>query len=130
MRDISRIIIHCSDSDNPDHDDISVIDRWHKERGWQGVGYHHFIKADGTIQKGRDHETIGAHCRGYNANSIGICLHGRNNFTEIQFRHLANLINHIRKDYDISEIEGHYHYDSHKSCPNFDVSEFKKNYDL
>lgn len=128
MRDIKRIIIHCSDSDNPKHDDISVIDQWHKERGWKKVGYHYFIQSDGNIQVGRDIEEVGAHCYGYNEDSIGICLHGKNHFTKDQFIMLAELIKHYMNKFNISEVEGHNHYNKHKTCPNFDVNWFKKTY--
>ena len=128
MRNINKIIIHCSDSDIDSHDDISVIDRWHKERGWAGVGYHYFIQSNGNIQVGRDIRDVGAHAYGHNGDSIGICLHGRNKFTESQFKMLAMLIKYYTKEFSIKEVEGHYHYDSNKTCPNFDVNWFKKKY--
>jgi N-acetyl-anhydromuramyl-L-alanine amidase AmpD len=128
MRNINKIIIHCSDSDIDSHDDISVIDRWHKERGWAGVGYHYFIQSNGNIQVGRDIRDVGAHAYGHNGDSIGICLHGRNKFTESQFKMLAMLIKYYTKEFSIKEVEGHCHYDSTKTCPNFDVNWFKKKY--
>ena len=130
MRQINKVIIHCSDSDIPAHDDISVIDKWHKERGWSGVGYHFFIKSNGDIQIGREMHEVGAHCYGHNSDSVGICLHGKTEFTEIQFRHLNNLIQSLLKQFPgILEVEGHYAY-SNKTCPNFNVQEFKLNYDI
>lgn len=137
MRQVNKIIIHCSDSDNPNHDDISVIREWHtspsphdSSKPWSDVGYHYFIKGDGTIQKGRPEERIGAHCYGQNGNSIGICLHGIDQFSDNQFIFLNNLIRHIMKRHDIEEVSGHYNYSKHKTCPNFDVDEFLKNYGL
>ena len=128
MRKINKIIIHCSDSDIEAHDDISVIDKWHKERGWSGVGYHYFIQSNGNIQVGRDIREVGAHTYGYNSDSIGICLHGKNEFTESQFKMLAELIKYYKREFDIDEVEGHYHYSDYKTCPNFDVNWFKKKY--
>lgn len=128
MRLINKIIIHCSDSDVKDHDDISVIDQWHKQRGWNGVGYHYFIQNDGNIQKGRNLDQVGAHCEGHNSDSIGICLSGKHNFTRNQFYSLAFLIKKLQKEYDIKEIEGHNYYDKSKTCPNFDVDSFKPHY--
>ena len=40
MREIKKIIIHCSDSE---FGDAALIDKWHKERGWTGIGYHYVI---------------------------------------------------------------------------------------
>ena len=37
MREINKIIIHCSDSDYGHHDNIEVIRYWHKKRGWKGT---------------------------------------------------------------------------------------------
>lgn len=81
LRKIDKIIVHCADT--PDGKDFTIkdIDRWHKERGWQCCGYHHVIRLDGTIENGRPLAQIGAHCKGYNENSIGICLIGRREFT-------------------------------------------------
>jgi N-acetylmuramoyl-L-alanine amidase len=103
FKDINEIIIHCSDSD---FGDVDLIDQWHKERGWDGVGYHYVItngiiahgneydpKMDGEIQKGRELAVMGAHCRGHNYNSIGICLIGRHHFTGRQLlESLPNLL--------------------------------------
>lgn len=74
MRKINKVILHCSDSDYANHDDIKVIKEWHLARKFNDVGYHYFIRKDGLIQKGRDITIIGAHCKGQNKSSIGICL--------------------------------------------------------
>lgn len=123
MRKINKIIVHCSDSDFASHDDISVIDNWHKARGWVGVGYHYFIKSDGTVQKGRPDEAQGAHVSGHNHDSIGICLHGRKTFTDAQFYSLKALLYDlmIRHNLRTTDIYGHRDFDSKKTCPNFDV---------
>jgi len=123
MRTIRKIIIHCSDSDIPAHDDIVVIDQWHKERGWRGVGYHYFIRSTGAIQRGRSDEEVGAHCSGQNGDSLGICLHGRHNFTKEQFISLRKLIEYIKGLYGHIAIFGHREFESKKTCPNFDWRE-------
>lgn len=114
------IIIHCSDSPQGRGDDASTIDRWHKERGWTGIGYHYVILEDGLIQEGRPLGTKGAHARGYN-NYIGICLIGVDAFTDAQFTSLALLC----KALDVEDIKGHYDVSTTKTCPNFDVELFK-----
>lgn len=122
---IDKIIVHCSDSDFIQHDDISVIKHWHvDERGFDDVGYHYFIKKDGTVQTGRVLNKIGAHCKGQNRKSIGVCLSGKHKFTSHQFEALHDLILKIwgKLGKDI-EVFGHYDFSS-KTCPNFNVDEF------
>ena len=57
---MSNIILHCSDSNNAKHDDVSIINQWHKEKGWNSCGYHYFIKKNGELQTGRFEDEIGA----------------------------------------------------------------------
>lgn len=124
MREINKIIVHCSDSDIKEHDDISIIRGWHvNERGWSDVGYHFFIKKDGTVQKGRELATIGAHVAGHNSDSIGICLGGRHNFTTAQFDTLKVLLYDLTHHFLLTtnDVYGHRDFDKNKTCPNFDV---------
>jgi len=124
------IVIHCSDSDISEHDNIDVIRVWHLERGFSDVGYHYFIKNDGTIQEGRHHSMVAAHCYGQNKKSIGICLSGRYSFTDEQFKSLHMLIIKLWGKYgEDLPVFGHYDF-SKKTCPNFDVSEFLTEYNL
>lgn len=76
MRKITELILHCSAT--PEGKDFSTtdIDRWHKARGFKMIGYHYVIRLDGTIEQGRPLEMTGAHCKGHNAHSIGICYIG------------------------------------------------------
>lgn len=130
MRDLNKIIVHCSDSDNPKHDNIETIRQWHTEKpprgnGWSDVGYHFFIKSNGDIEKGRHISVTGAHVRGQNHDSIGICLHGKTNFTDAQFRTLNRLVHSLCFDYGIkiNQVFGHRDFDTGKTCPNFDVKQ-------
>ena len=75
--DVKEIIIHCSATrEGDDSVNAEVIDRWHKERGWQGIGYHYVVLMDGTIETGRMVDQCGAHTRGHNCESIGVCYIG------------------------------------------------------
>ena len=124
MRQINKIIVHCSDSDIPAHDDIETIRKWHVlENGWSDVGYHYFIQSNGNIQKGRDEARPGAHTRGHNQDSIGICLHGKNEFADTQFFALNTVIRSLLYAFPKAEIYGHRDFDNNKTCPNFDVNE-------
>lgn len=121
-RPVSRVFVHCSASDNPAHDSAAVIDAWHKQRGWAGIGYHFFIRKDGTLEKGRDLEKIPAAQEGNNTGTIAICLHGleREKFTEAQFATLRGLCGQINRAYD-GRITFHGHCEvARKACPVFD----------
>ena len=65
------------------------IHRWHLANGWVGIGYHFFVRKDGTIYRGRPENTVGAHAYGANYDSIGVCFEG--NF-ETEFMPLAQRI--------------------------------------
>ncbi len=120
QRKVNRVFIHCSASDNPDHDDISVIEKWHKERRFAGVGYHYFITKNGDVQIGRELERSPAAQRGHNKGTIAICLHGLKDFTEDQFDALAELCSRIDAAYR-HDITFHGHCEvSSKTCPVFD----------
>ena len=57
----------------------------HMNFGWDGIGYHKIILRDGTIENGRPEYWMGAHVKGKNNKSLGVCLIGRNQFTNRQF---------------------------------------------
>ena len=129
MRLINEIIIHCSATKAGQDFDIKDIDRWHKERGWKGVGYHYVIKLDGTIQEGRPLDQIGAHCTGHNKKSIGICYIGgldksgkpKDTRTVAQKESLRLLVNQLLERFPGSKVYGHSEF-APKFCPCFCVS--------
>jgi len=127
MREIQKLIVHCTDS--PDDLDIGFqeINQWHKERGWlsdSGIscGYHYIIRRDGKIERGRPDEEPGAHCYGQNRESIGIVWSGRNEATEKQLSSLYQLLLILMHKYALStdNIHGHNEF-SKKTCPNLDM---------
>ena len=118
MRKINRVFIHCSASDNPAHDDVSVIKQWHLARGFNDTGYHYYIKKDGTIQKGRPLSKTPAAQKGHNTGTIAICLGGLDHFTQAQFNALRELCNELDKKFKVT-FHGHREV-SNKTCPNFD----------
>lgn len=131
MREINKFIIHCSAT--PPTADIGAfqIDEWHKKQGWSGIGYHFVIRRNGKIENGRPLEVTGAHCKGQNKNSIGICLVGgidadgkpQNNFTDAQFQSLRKLVTDLKNNFPQATIHGHYEFAA-KACPCFNVQEF------
>lgn len=77
----NKIIVHHSAFDQ-DTDQLMQINRWHKdrdfplsERGFY-VGYHYVINNEGQITQTRELDEVGAHCRGFNFESIGVCMEG------------------------------------------------------
>ena len=121
MRDIKFIIIHCSDSDLPHHDNINVIKEWHvKERGWDDVGYHYFIQKNGYLQIGRPLAVQGAGVFRHNENSVHICLSGKTGFTFHQGIALMNICMAMREKFPMAEVKPHNFFNHHKTCPNFD----------
>ena len=120
---IDTIIIHCAATGGDV--DAETINEWHLQRGWSMIGYHHVIRFDGTVQVGRLHRQVGAHCRGHNKTSIGICLAGGKNpnqgYTSAQWFSLADLCRELMNMYEIATIAGHNDFTYAKTCPNFDV---------
>ena len=124
---IRKVYIHCSASDVGEHDDISVIDRWHRERGFLMVGYHLFMKRDGSVQTGRVFNTKGAHVKFHNDRSIGFCLSG-NIPNEKQRKELVKWCLNLAHAYRLnaSDFIGHYEIDPNKTCPNMDMKNFRE----
>lgn len=104
-----RIVIHHAASAG----DVSAatIHRWHLDRGWVGIGYHYVIRFDGTTERGRPENVVGAHAgAGANGDSIGICLAGhltKHDPTEAQVVALVELIKDIYGRYGELAIIGH-----------------------
>ncbi|MCV6612900.1 MAG: N-acetylmuramoyl-L-alanine amidase [Amphritea sp.] len=123
---IRYVVAHCSDT--PNDRDVSAADihRWHGDpkprgNGWAGIGYHYVIRRDGTVEHGRPHYWPGSHVRGKNSVSIGICLIGRDGFTDEQMAALGKLVDELLIEFPGAEVVGHRDLDSKKTCPNFDV---------
>lgn len=139
MRKAKFIVLHCSNSDVLVHNDVNIIKKWHQAKGWRTVGYHYFIQKNGSVQSGRalDEDTIieadeiGAHTIGVNDQAVGICLHGRKEFTHDQWRSLAKLCRKLMQQFGLEPdaIKGHNEFPSAiekgKTCPNFNVDTFK-----
>ena len=82
---VTYIVIHCSDDKFKLHNAFD-IHKLHLSFGWDGIGYHKVIQRNGAIELGRPEYWVGAHVYGYNKNSLGVCLIGKNNFTQKQFK--------------------------------------------
>lgn len=146
MRKINEIIIHCS-ATRPNwmkgksaEEKVAEIRRWHvQDRGWSDIGYHYIIDRDGKVVEGRPVDRAGAHTKGHNKNTIGVCLiggHGSaktddfmDNFTHAQRMALLPIIIQEQKKASrffpgiVLKVSGHNQYAS-KACPGFDVPAF------
>jgi|TARA_R110002012_G_scaffold143118_1_gene301234 N-acetylmuramoyl-L-alanine amidase len=136
MRKIDKIIVHCSGTPELTDFDVKDIRDWHVNgNSWSDVGYHFIIKLDGTIQDGRPIKKIGAHVKGKNRSSIGICYIGGMNRdmtewedtrTEKQKESLLKLINDLKKRFPNTIVYGHKDFTNKKLCPSFDAkNEYK-----
>lgn len=134
-RPLNSIIIHCAMTRPTMNTSVYDIEQWHKARGFNEIGYHYYIKFDGTLHLGRDLNKVGAHCKGKNTGSIGICLEGgwdaKYDYTPEQEKTLASLLIHLTDEYTISlqNIHGHNEFDKGKTCPNFFVPDWVKRLD-
>lgn len=124
------IIVHCTATPRGREVSVADIDRWHRARGFAGIGYHYIVKLDGTVERGREIERAGAHCKGYNSRSIGVAYVGgveadgvtpADTRTDDQRVALRRLIEHLRREYGIRRVHGHRDFAA-KACPSFDAT--------
>lgn len=145
VRKLAGIVIHCSATKEGQDFGAADINRWHKERGFNGIGYHFVIRLDGTIEAGRQLALAGAHTTGHNKTTIGICYIGgldasgkaKDTRTDAQKKALRWLITAIKTHlpYGLGlTVKGHRDYSPDKNgngvidkyerikeCPCFDV---------
>ena len=129
MRNIDKIIIHCSATPEGKNFTVKQIDACHRQRGFNGIGYHFVIYLDGSIHVGRALAKAGAHCKGYNAHSIGVCYIGgvatdgktpKDTRTDAQKASLVKLITELRQQFPNASVHGHCEF-ANKACPCFDA---------
>ena len=115
MRKITHIVIHCSATREGQVITAADIDRMHRQRGFDRIGYHRFVRLDGTIERGRPDEVPGAHVQGHNLDSIGICYAGgldkdgkaKDTRTQAQKASLLKLAKEYRARHPHAKIVGH-----------------------
>lgn len=128
MRTIERVVLHCAAT--PDYPEPSSkfdlfgaadIDVWHKQRGFSGIGYHYVIRRTGEIELGRPVGEVGAHVKGANTGSIGVCYIGTRTPTPAQVESLVQLAIQFRSEYRLNAVDwyGHYEFNRDKICPGF-----------
>lgn len=129
-RSINEIIVHCSATAEGKDFTVEQIRQWHLQRGFNDIGYHYVIYRDGSIHKGREESKIGAHCKGHNNHSIGVCYIGgcaadgktpKDTRTDAQKKALLELLRELKKKYPKASIHSHKDY-ANKACPSFDAT--------
>ena len=133
-REIDKIIIHCSATREGQDVKVATIDQWHRNRGFKKIGYHYVIYLDGSIHEGRKEYEVGAHCKGQNSFSIGVCYIGGldktgnpcDTRTKEQKESLIKLLKELKGRYPNATIHGHREY-ANKACPCFDAKEEYRN---
>ena len=130
MRTITEIIVHSTATPKGMNATAKDIDKWHRQKGYDCIGYHFVILRNGQIERGRNIEIMGAHCKGYNSNTIGVAYVGGLNEnkqsadtrTGAQKIALNVLLADLVKQYTtIRKISGHRDY-CNTACPSFDAS--------
>ena len=141
-KDVKKLIIHCSasqDSLDIGAREIKILHMLDKKlkvewngkfvngRGWSDIGYHYVIRRNGLVEKGRSLDIMGAHVRGHNSDSIGLCWIGLNDMTPKQLKSLKSTVKMLMIKYklNIDDVFGHYEFDKNKTCPNIDMNIFR-----
>ena len=136
MRELKEIILHCTATKEGQDYSVEQVRKWHLERGFNDIGYHFLIRLDGTVEAGRPLETVGAHCKGHNSDSIGICYIGgldedgkqADTRTEAQKKSLLEVIKNYKQRFPNAKVVGHRDMPNvHKACPCFNAKEEYKN---
>lgn len=147
MRNVNLIVIHCSADEAGTDRTVESINKDHRARGFRKIGYHFLIHIDGTISGAKEGmrkmNEQGAHARGYNAYSVGVCYVGglkkgkpSDTRTTAQIHALRGVVKALQSIYPESQVVGHRDLSVDlngdgvitknewmKSCPCFEISE-------
>lgn len=134
MRPIDMIVIHQTDTPTGT---LESVRRYHMQTlGWADIGYHYLVTRDGKVHKGRANSEVGAHCKGDNATSLGVCCVGKGDalpvgagyMNQAMWEALIRLVEQLVAVYHVplSRVVGHRERPSGraqgKTCPGFDVA--------
>ena len=130
-REIKFLVIHCSATRCNASFTVDQLRQCHLQRGFNDIGYHIYITRDGLVHHTRPLEQQGAHAKGFNRHSVGICYEGgldesgnpADTRTNAQRVALKDVLTLLKQVYPAARIVGHYQLtaDVHKACPCFDA---------
>lgn len=130
MRTVTLLIVHCSATPEGRSLDFESCREDHiRHRGFRDIGYHFYITRDGCIHRGRPLEQIGAHCKGHNRHSVGICYEGgldahgqpADTRTLEQRASLLALLRELKRVFPRALVVGHRDLNPQKACPCFEA---------
>lgn len=152
MREINRLVIHCSATPNGRHHTARDVDAWHRANKWfrdpeaarkcgnpelTSIGYTRVIYTDGTRVQGRCFQEVPVSVRGWNADAIAICMFGTNKFSRAQWQALALETRFFISELGLKDVCGHRDlspdkdgdgiiepHEWLKDCPGFSVEEW------
>ena len=137
---IRFLVLHCSATRRNQDYSVEQLRRDHKARGFYDIGYHFYIRKDGTITQHRKLLEVGAHARPYNRCSIGICYEGGldeegracNTMTAEQETRLVDLFRNLKTLFPKAKIVGHRDLlgTTPKECPSFDAGSWALQHQL
>ena len=133
-RKIDQIILHCTSTPEGEDFTNAQIREWHLDRGFSDIGYHYVIGLNGEVRPGRPESVVGAHCKGHNTRSIGVCYvggcpprtvpnwekKGKDTRTAAQEAALVKLVKELLQRYPGATVHGHNEF-ANKACPSFNV---------
>ena len=103
----TRIILHHAAASSCSADDVH---RWHLNNGWAGIGYHFFVRKDGSIYRGRPLGYVGAHASGSNYDSVGVCFEGdftKESMPDVQKEAGKEIVAYLKNYYGIKKVQRH-----------------------
>ena len=129
---VHYLIVHCSATRESQDYTVEQLRKDHLARGFIDVGYHYYIRRDGTVTQHRRLDEVGAHCRPFNRCSIGICYEGglddngkpKDTRTLKQRASLHALLRELKQKFPKTVICGHSEMPgaTPKDCPCFKAS--------
>jgi N-acetylmuramoyl-L-alanine amidase len=127
VRAINLIVLHHTGADTPFRgiDSWYEIDRYHRKKGWRGIGYHYGIDPAGGVWSLRPARLIGAHANGYNALSIGVVVWGNKKKTDAQYEALNRLLKVLQKRFPFAKVARHGQLEP-TACPSLDTKRLKE----
>ena len=130
------LVVHCSATRCDTDYTVEQMLRDHKARGFRTIGYHFYIRRDGSVTQHRQLLEVGAHARGYNRCSIGICYEGgldkygntADTRTAVQKERLLEILGKLHRLFPDALVVGHCDLPGvRKACPCFSCYEYHRN---